>query len=71
MIASLCYNIYHIFRLIVLEGTDLLMRMNSFRNKYQKIAVKVVRHARKMNLSLVVHIDIKKEFIKYYQKIQI
>ena len=46
MISSLCYNFYHLFRILVLEGKDQKIRMNTFRNKYQKIAVKVIRHAR-------------------------
>ncbi len=71
MISSLCYNIYHLFRLTILEGKDLQMRMNSFRCKYQKIAVKVVRHARKISLSFSSAYRYKTEFLRYYQKLQI
>ena len=70
MISSLCYNIYHLFRLIVLEGKDRKIRMNTFRNKYQKIAVKVIRHARKIILSFSSAYRYKKTFLKYYQKLQ-
>lgn len=71
MIASLCYNISYIFRLTILEGRDVPMCMNTFRCKYQKTAVKVVRHARKITLSFSSAYRYKKEFIKYYQKLKI
>lgn len=51
MISSLCYNMYHLFRLMILEGKDQLIRMNTYRSRYQKIAVKVVKHARRITLS--------------------
>jgi len=70
MISSLCYNFYHLFRILVLEGKDQKIRMNTFRNKYQKIAVKVVRHARRIILSFSSAYRYKKKFLKYYQKLQ-
>lgn len=70
MISSLCYNFYHLFRILVLEGKDQKIRMNTFRNKYQKIAVKVIRHARRIILSFSSTYRYKKKFLKYYQKLQ-
>ena len=70
MISSLCYNFYHLFRILVLEGKDQKIRMNTFRNKYQKIAVKVIRHARRIILSFSSAYRYKKKFLKYYQKLQ-
>lgn len=70
MISSLCYNFYHLFRILVLEGKNQKIRMNTFRNKYQKIAVKVIRHARRIILSFSSAYRYKKKFLKYYQKLQ-
>jgi len=46
ILSGLCYNLYHLFQLIILENDDKKMRMNTFRAKCQKIAVSVSKHAR-------------------------
>ena len=50
LISSLSYNLFHIFQNIILENEDRKIRMNTFRSKYQKIAVRVVKHARQVEL---------------------
>lgn len=69
MISSLCYNLYHLFRLMILEGKDQLIRMNTYRSRYQKIAVKVVKHARRITLSFSSAYRYKDKFMKYYKKL--
>ena len=50
LISSLSYNLFHIFQNIILENGDRKIRMNTFRSRYQKIAVRIVKHARKVEL---------------------
>lgn len=51
LISSLAYNLYHVFQQTILEEKDQTIRMNTYRLKYQKIAVKVIQHARQVTLS--------------------
>lgn len=50
LISILSYNLFHIFQNIILENNDRKIRMTTFRSKYQKIAVRVVKHARQTEL---------------------
>ena len=38
------------FQNMILENDDRKIRMNTYRSKYQKIAVRVVKHARQVEL---------------------
>ena len=49
LISSLSYNIFHMFQNMILENDDRKIRMNTYRSKYQKIAV-LVKHARQVKL---------------------
>ena len=50
LISSLSYNIFHMFQNMILENDDRKIRMNTYRSKHQKIAVRVVKHARQVEL---------------------
>ena len=65
LLSSLAYNIYHLFQLDILEGNDHKIRMNTYRMKYEKIAVKVISHARSSVLSFTSAYMHKHQFIRY------
>ena len=69
LISAISYNIFHIFQNIVLKGNDALMTMNSFRLKFQKIAVKVTSHARKLKLSFSSAYQYRWQFMKYWNAV--
>ena len=51
LISSISYNIFHVFQNEIFENEDKKITMNTFRMYYQKIAVKVIKHAREYTLS--------------------
>ena len=69
LISSLSYNLYHIYQKVVLEGKDQTIRMNTYRLKYQKIAVKVIQHARQVTLSFSSAYKNKIQFTQYWNKV--
>lgn len=71
LIKSLAYNLYHIFQMEVLEKDDQNLMMNTFRIRYQKIAAKVIHHARQMNLSFSSAYRNQNTFLRYYNKVVI
>ncbi|MBR2761985.1 MAG: transposase, partial [Solobacterium sp.] len=69
LISAISYNIFHIFQNTILKGNDALMTMNSFRLKFQKIAVKVTSHARKLKLSFSSAYQYRWQFMKYWNAV--
>ena len=69
LISSFSYNLYHIFQSMILEGKDERIRMNTFRLRYQKIAVKVIQHARQIQLSFSSAYRRQKQFKQYWNKV--
>lgn len=69
LISSLSYNLYHIYQNQILEKDDKKIRMNTYRIRYQKIAVKVVQHARQITLSYSSVYKYQKQFLHYWNKI--
>ena len=51
LISAFCYNLFHIYQMTVLQGEDQKIMMNTYRIRYQKVAVKVINHARQVVLS--------------------
>lgn len=64
LISSLAYNLYHVFQQTILEEKDQTIRMNTYRLKYQKIAVKVIQHARQVSAY-----KNKTQFTQYWNKV--
>jgi len=69
LISCAAYNIFHLFQLEILEGDDKKIRMNTFRLSYQKIAVKVIRHARMISLSFSTSYTNSSRFLHYWNKV--
>lgn len=69
LISSLAYNLYHVFQQTILEEKDQTIRMNTYRLKYQKIAVKVIKHARQVTLSFSSAYKNKTQFTQYWNKV--
>jgi len=69
LIAAFAYNLFHMFQNDILEKEDQVMRMKSYRSKYQKIAVKVVRHAREIHLHFSSAYPRKQAFNHYMNKV--
>ena len=69
LISAISYNIFHLFQNAVLTGNDAIMTMNSFRMKFQKIAVKVTTHARKLKLSFSSAYLHNRQFMKYWNTV--
>lgn len=69
LISSFAYNLFHIFQQTILESNDQKMRMNTYRMKYQKIAVKVIRHAREIALSFSSAYKHQHSFKNYWNKV--
>ena len=66
LISSMAYNLFHIFQDTILAGNDRSITMNTFRLLYQKIAVRVSSHARKLKLSFSSAYKNKKKFMNYW-----
>lgn len=71
LISSFAYNLFHIFQGMILENEDQKIMMNTYRIRYQKIAVKVIRHARNISLSFSSAYTNQNIFLKYWNKIVI
>lgn len=71
LISAYAYNLFHMFQNEILEGKDKTITMETYRRKYQKIAVKVVRHSRKISLSFSSAYRFKEKFRDYLSKIQL
>ena len=69
LISSLAYNLYHVFQQTILEEKDQTIRMNTYRLKYQKIAVKVIQHARQVTLSFSSAYKNKTQFTQCWNKV--
>lgn len=69
LISSLAYNLYHVFQQTILEEKDQTIRMNTYQLKYQKIAVKVIQHARQVTLSFSSAYKNKTQFTQYWNKV--
>ena len=54
---------------MILEGKAERIRMNTFRLRYQKIAVKVIQHARQIQLSFSSAYRRQKQFKQYWNKV--
>ena len=65
---SLAYNLFQIFRNLVLEGEDQKMQAGTFRRKYQKVASRLSRHARKGFLRIASSFRYRKQFMKYFRR---
>lgn len=65
---SLAYNLFHIFQLMVLEGSDRVMTADSFRKKYQKIASRLSEHARSFYLKIARSFRHADKFMKYLER---
>lgn len=66
LISSMAYNLFHIFQNLILTGNDRSITMNTFRMMFQKIAVKVVSHSRKLSLSFSSAYNNKTRFMNYW-----
>lgn len=63
LISNLAYNLYHVFQKTILEEKNQTIRMNTYRLKYKKIAVKAIQHARQIALSFSSAYKNKTQFI--------
>ena len=69
LISALSYNLFHFFQNTILEDTDLTITANTFRMMYQKVAVKVISHARKLILSFSSAYNNSRRFMHYWNKV--
>ena len=69
LISSMAYNLFHLFQNLILKGTDQTITMNTFRIMFQKIAVKVSSHARKIILSFSSAYRNRKKFLYYWNMV--
>jgi len=65
----MAYNLFHLFQNLILKGTDQTITMNTFRIMFQKIAVKVSSHARKIILSFSSAYRNRKKFLNYWNMV--
>lgn len=71
LISSMAYNLFHIFQNRILAGNDRLITMNTFRLLFQKIAVKVTSHARKLCLSFSSAYNNSRRFMNYWNLVML
>lgn len=69
LLCSLSYNLFHMFQDTVLTGEDRKLTMNKFRLLFQKIAVRVSHHARKVNLAFSSAYSNQKRFLQYWNMV--
>ena len=69
LISFISYNIFHVFQNEILENEDKKITMNIFKMNYQKIAVKVIKHARKYTLSFLCSYNKQNTFINYWNAV--
>lgn len=65
LISSMAYNLFHIFQNKILTDSDQKITMNTFRLRFQKIAVKITSHARKLILSFSSAYSNRRKFMHY------
>lgn len=66
LISCVSYNLFHLFRNQILTGADRKMTMNRYRVVFQKIAVRVSIHARKICLAFSTAYNNQKKFHEYW-----
>lgn len=66
LISCMSYNLFHLFQNRVLREKDQSITMNTFRLAFQKVAVKVSSHARKLILSFSSAYNRQREFLQYW-----
>ena len=69
LISAFAYNLFHIFQNTVLKGADRKITMNTFRLRFQKIAVKVTRHAGKIFLRFSSAYQRQAQFFGYWSEV--
>lgn len=68
LLKAYAYNLYQIFRMEILEDRDYKMMMSTYRNRYQKIAVKIITHGRKKQLNYSSAYPYQERFCHYLEK---
>lgn len=66
LISAYAYNLFHLFQNRILEGADKSITMSTFRMLFQKIAVKVIRHAGKLSLRFSTAYTRQHQFMRYW-----
>ena len=69
LLKAYAYNLYQIFRMEILEDRDYKMMMSTYRNRYQKIAVKIITHGRKKQLNYSSAYPHQTRYFHYIKKI--
>ena len=69
LISAFAYNIFHLFQNMILKDSDKSITMNTFRFLFQKIAVKVVRHAGNISLCFSSAYIRKHRFMNYWNAV--
>lgn len=66
LICSTSYNLFHMFQETILNGSDKHLTMGKFRVLFQKIAVRVSRHARRVSLAFSSAYKEQVKFLHYW-----
>jgi hypothetical protein len=66
LISAYAYNLFHLFQNQILKDSDQSITMNTFRLLFQKIAVKVIRHAGKISLRFSTAYTRQRKFMYYW-----
>ena len=66
LISAYAYNLFHLFQNQILKDSDQSITMNTFRLLFQKIAVKVIRHAGKISLRFSTAYTRQRKFLYYW-----
>ncbi len=66
LISAFAYNLFHLFQNQILKDSDQSITMNTFRLLFQKIAVKVIRHAGKISLRFSTAYTRQRKFMYYW-----
>ena len=66
LISAYAYNLFHLFQNQILKDSDQSITMNTFRLLFQKIAVKVIRHAGKISLRFSTAYTRQRRFMYYW-----
>lgn len=69
LICSYSYNLFHMFQNKILSGEDKHLTMNKFRLTFQKIAVRVSKHARKVSLAFSSAYSNQERFMQYWNMV--
>ena len=68
LLKCLAYNLFRFFQFRVMEGTDQNITVRSFRNKYQKVASRLSRHAKSFHLKIASSFRHVQRFMHYLHK---